>query len=238
MDLTEKTSNENRHPWELSRANCVLNIVKKYKLESVADIGSGDRFFASKLRLLLSGTIYAVDAGYKEKSEIIDGIHCINDISGLPKLDEKSGLILMDVLEHIEDDADFLEKLLEKASKNTLVLITVPAFQFLFSNHDAFLKHHRRYNKKLLLSLLASQNIYVEESRYFYTSLFFARLVSLLFEKKNKQVGIGGWRFGKKHIITRVIYAILNMDFHICSFFAKLHIYLPGLSLLAVCKKT
>jgi len=233
MDLTEKTSNENRHPWELSRAHCILNIVKKHDLTSVADIGAGDRFFASKLH----GNVYAIDAGY-EKSEIVDGIYCLNDISELPKLDEKSGVILMDVLEHIENDADFLRQILDKTAKGTFVLITVPAFQFLFSEHDEFLKHHRRYNRKHLLSLLASQNICVEKCRYFYTSLFFARLAGLLFKKKKNEesVGIGAWRFSEKHLITRIIYSVLNIDFCLCSLFAKLHIYLPGLSLLAICK--
>jgi len=240
MDLAEKTLNINRHPWELSRTKCVLSILRKYILNTVVDIGAGDRFFISKLRPFISGEVYAVDVGYNQKSEVIDDIHCLNNTLDIPKLNGGGAIIMMDVLEHIENDKSFLNEILEKVSKDDLVFITVPAFQQLFSNHDVFLKHHRRYNKKQLLALLHSCNLNVEKCHYFYASLFFARRVSLLFKKEksvDNEVGIGGWNFSDKHIITRIIYTILNIDFRICSFFAKFNIYLPGLSLLAVCRK-
>ena len=238
MDLTEKTLNENRHPWELSRASQVLNIIKKYRLDSAADIGAGDRFFISKLRPSLSGAAYAVDAAYAKNLEDVNGVRCLNDISGLPNLDGRCGLALMDVLEHVENDAAFLSAVIEKIPAGGLVFITVPAFQFLFSEHDTFLKHYRRYSKKELLTLINSQNLRVEECRYFYASLFFARLPALLRKKgKKKQTGAGEWRFSEKHLATRTVYAALNIDFFIGGIFAKLGVTLPGLSLLAVCRK-
>jgi hypothetical protein len=81
MDLREKTKNTNRHPWELSRADCVLNIITKYSLSAVCDIGAGDRFFISKIRPLVKGPVYAVDTEYNERSAVVDGIRCCNDIS-------------------------------------------------------------------------------------------------------------------------------------------------------------
>jgi hypothetical protein len=86
MDLREKMTCSKRHPWELSRAHCVLNIIKQYNLSTVADIGSGDRFFTLQLASIISGAVYAVDTGYTEKSAPIDGIYCFNDIAGLPDL--------------------------------------------------------------------------------------------------------------------------------------------------------
>ena len=241
MDLTEVTQNENRHPWELSRARCIMDIVKRYKLDSAADIGAGDMFFTSKLQPFVSGETYAVDSGYSEKPEPASGIRRLNNISALPEFTGKCGLILMDVLEHIENDSAFLKETLDKIPADGLVFITVPAFQFLFSDHDAFLRHHRRYNQKQLLSLTSALNLRVEECRYFYASLFFARFAGLLLGKirrgKKKQAGVGSWRFGEKHPVTRVIYAVLNADFYICGLLAKLRVTLPGLSLLAICRK-
>lgn len=240
MDLIESRLHSNRHPWELSRTKCVLSILRKYILNTVVDIGAGDRFFISKLRLFVSGKSYAIDAGYNQKSEIIDGIHCLNNILDVPKLHGGSTIIMMDVLEHIENDKSFLNEILEKISKDDLVFITVPAFQRLFSNHDVFLKHYRRYNRQQLLALMHSCNLNVKKCHYFYTSLFFARWASLLFKKEksvDNEVGIGGWGFSDKHIITYIVYIILNIDFRLCSFFAKFNIYLPGLSLLAICRK-
>lgn len=238
MDLIEKTSHDNRHPWELSRTQCILDIVKKYTICTVVDIGAGDRFFISKLTDFVSGTLYAIDTGYTEKSNIIDGVHCLNSISEFPE--EANAVMLMDVFEHIYNDNVFLKEVLEKLPTDALIVITVPAFQLLFSNHDIFLKHHRRYNRKQLLDLLHSNNLIAEKCHYFYTSLFFARLLSLPLTRRKTityQSGIGNWRFNEKHILTQAIRIFLNIDFRICLFFAQFHIYLPGLSLLAICRK-
>lgn len=165
-------------------------------------------------------------------------IHCFNSISELPE--PADAAMLMDVLEHVHNDNVFLKEILEKLPTDALVVITVPAFQLLFSNHDVFLKHHRRYNRKQLLALLHFNNLIVEKCHYFYTSLFFARLLSLPLTKRKPatyQSGIGNWRFNEKHILTQAVRVILNIDFRVCVFFARLHIYLHGLSLLAICRK-
>ena len=239
MDLTEKSLiNTNRHPWELSRAKCVMDIVKKLSPDSVIDIGAGDRYFLSELQSFIPGSLYAVDKEYKGKEQATDNIHLLNDISELPE-SESGIVILMDVLEHIYDAGMFLKDILEKTKKCNTFLITVPAFNFLFSSHDVFLQHHRRYDKKQLLSLIHLYNLHVERCHYFYTCLFLVRFFSCLFNKNNKkhQAGIGEWQFSKKHIVTKIIYMILNIDFSICRFFARFNIFLPGLSLLAVCKR-
>jgi hypothetical protein len=239
MDLREKTANTSRHPWELSRAGCLLNIIKKYRISAACDIGAGDRFFALKLLSLVEGPVYAVDSGYAENAAVIDGIRCANDISAIPELPADGGIVMMDVLEHIQDDTAFLAKVLRKIPKGGFVFVTVPAFQFLFSAHDVFLKHYRRYNRKQLLALLEERGLRVERCHYFYGSLFWVRFAQTLLPKKaavhNK--GIGGWRFSEKHILTRLIRAVLSIDFYCCAFFAKSRIYAPGLSLLAVCRK-
>jgi 2-polyprenyl-3-methyl-5-hydroxy-6-metoxy-1,4-benzoquinol methylase len=243
MDLREITANTNRHPWELSRTKCVFKLLSKYKIHDCVDIGSGDRYFAKKLLTFVSGKIYAVDTGYMQ-TEVIDSIYCMKDISELPDVTGDNGrggcIIMMDVLEHIEYDVAFLDTVIKKLPDNGTLLVTVPAFQFLFSAHDTFLKHYRRYNRKQLLYVLKQANVIVERCHYFYTSLLLARLISRLAESaeiKKRHGGIGNWRFSKTHLITQIICNVLNIDFAICSFFARFHIYIPGLSLVAVCKK-
>jgi SAM-dependent methyltransferase len=239
LDLKEKTSNPNRHPWELSRAQCILNLIRRKKLKCFVDIGAGDRFFAKKLLTIDSSTVYAVDSAYDDKTACINGVICLNHISKLPEKNFDS-LILMDVLEHIKDDDVFLKEALDKLVANGVLFITVPAMQFLFSSHDRFLGHYRRYSRRRLLALLNKNDLEIEQCFYFYTGLFFFRLVSLIKDRlmpEKKQVGVGMWRFPEKYFITQCIVRFLNMDFFISSFFGKRRIYLPGLSLVAVCKK-
>ena len=54
-------------------------------------------------------------------------------------------LLLMDVLEHVGDDRALLADSVAKVPRGARVVITVPAFRFLWSGHDVFLGHERRY---------------------------------------------------------------------------------------------
>jgi SAM-dependent methyltransferase len=240
MDLKEKTSNINRHPWELSRSRCILKLIRKQQWKQLADIGSGDMFFTWKLAEVDSATvIYAVDFEYESGLKSVGGINCLNDISGLPDASFDC-LVLMDVLEHVEDDDAFLKKLLDKLVLGGTLVITVPAMQFLFSSHDVFLNHYRRYSRKRLLALLKNNKLMIKKCHYFYTVLFFLRLVSLIKDRlmpNKNQTGIGGWKFPQQHLLTQSIMRILNIDFFINALLNKCLIRLPGLSVMAICRK-
>jgi SAM-dependent methyltransferase len=59
-------------------------------------------------------------------------------------------ILLMDVLEHIEDDFLFLSRLLAATAEGCHVLLTVPADPSLWSAHDESFGHYRRYDKSRL----------------------------------------------------------------------------------------
>ena len=63
---------------------------------------------------------------------------------------------MFDVLEHIEDDCATLSNLKRKLSDNGHIFITVPAYNWLWSEHDEINHHKRRYSKYSLdlISLL------------------------------------------------------------------------------------
>jgi len=72
----------------------------------------------------------------------------------------------MDVLEHLEDDHAMLKAIKEKSVGENFFFITVPAFMSLWSGHDAYLGHYRRYT-------LASLRRLLYDSRYTYHNLYF-----------------------------------------------------------------
>ncbi len=57
-----------------------------------------------------------------------------------------SAVLLMDVLEHVEDDFEFLSRVLALLEPGAHVLITVPAEAALWSQHDESFGHWRRYD--------------------------------------------------------------------------------------------
>lgn len=242
MDLIEKTANQNRHPWELSRSGNILEIIKNYSEGLVyADIGSGDKFFAVNLQNVTQRDVFAVDTGYDVEGKDENGIICLKDISSLP--DQRVDcIVMMDVLEHVKYEKDFIKEVINKLKPQGTVIITVPAMQFLFSGHDVFLKHFRRYNRKDLFSLLNEYDLDIERCHYFYTILLFVRVFSLFIEKtglkrESQNNGIGNWKYSERSFITRLLTFILDIDFCLNKMLNKLGVRLPGLSLLAVCRK-
>ena len=72
-----------------------------------------------------------------------------------------------DVLEHIADDAGFLRDLHRVLRDNGHVLVTVPAYQFLWSDLDRLLYHVRRYNKRDLVRCFEEADFTVRVASYF-----------------------------------------------------------------------
>ena len=88
------------------------------------------------------------------------------------KLTEKASLICMlDVLEHIEEDIKSLQKINELLFDGGKLLITVPAYNFLWNNHDEQCHHKRRYTRKELKVKAKNAGFKIIYSTYFNTFL-------------------------------------------------------------------
>ncbi len=81
-------------------------------------------------------------------------------------------VLLLDVLEHIEKDAEFLKMIHQKLVKKGKILITVPAFSLLWSSEDDAAGHYRRYRLKQIHTLAKEAGFSVLYSTYFFEFLF------------------------------------------------------------------
>jgi len=68
-------------------------------------------------------------------------------------------IIMLDVLEHVEESQKFMDQISIFLEENGSIVIGVPAYQSLWSNHDIVLKHFRRYNWKTLYADCQSYEI-------------------------------------------------------------------------------
>lgn len=80
-------------------------------------------------------------------------------------------IFLLDVLEHLDDDSESLRNIYRSLRKDGHLLLTVPAYQWMWSSHDERLHHKRRYQKRSLISRLNDAGFEVEFDSHF-TSLF------------------------------------------------------------------
>lgn len=88
-----------------------------------------------------------------------------------------------DVIEHLDEPIDSLRQLRARLPFDGQVVVTVPAFQFLWSHHDEVNQHRRRYSRLELVSQLSSAGLRVTFISYYNTLLFPAVAGARLLEK-------------------------------------------------------
>ena len=257
MDLIEAKHKTNieRHPWEYARFEVLKHFLNKEIIQNktnptIIDIGCGDSFVVESIsKLYPQSNLIAVDTAftpeiiefYKQKLQNIN-ISFYYHIDEVPSTIKADCILLMDVIEHIEEDILFLNLVREKTftTSETKWFITVPAYQNLFCTHDTFLGHFRRYNNDMLITHTTKAHLKTIKVGYFFFLLLLPRYLQVIKEKSQKHTdsttGLVEWNAGS--FKTNFIKTILVIDFKITSFFQVIGIKLPGLSNYIICQKS
>lgn len=152
----------------------------------------------------------------------------IVNYSNLDNIDKKYDLIVMlDVLEHIDDTELFLDKINGILADSGSLIISVPAYQKLFSKHDIEMHHFRRYSMNLLKTHLQNSFKIIKTCRY-NSLLLPLRVVQIIFFKNvNSDVGTSNF-------LNLVFKKIINIEIWLI----KKNIHIPfGLSIFCIAKK-
>lgn len=171
---------EARHWWFAGRRANLAAIIAQMKLPKdarILEIGAGTGGNLDMLAGFGTVTALEMDAAARalaaEKTggryKLIAG-SCPDD---LPFDGERFDLIcLLDALEHIERDEATLRVLRGLLAEGGCVLITVPAHPWLWSAHDVFLHHKRRYRRDELGAKCLNAGFRLERISYFNMFLF------------------------------------------------------------------
>lgn len=138
----------------------------------ILDIGAGSGFFTEDLlRHTAARRATCVDTGYATDR---DATCAGKPIAFRRRVDQSNAdlVLLMDVLEHVDDDRAFLRGYADAVAPGAYFLISVPAFPFLWSGHDVFLEHRRRYTIGSLLPVIRAAGLEPLESHYYYAAVF------------------------------------------------------------------
>lgn len=103
-----------------------------------------------------------------------------NEAIGTSKFE---AICLFDVLEHIRNDHEAIKKIYFSLKNNGFLFLTIPAYNFLFSDHDRAMAHHRRYNKKELICALENAGFKIVKNGYWNSFLFPCILLLRSFKK-------------------------------------------------------
>ena len=89
------------------------------------------------------------------------------DLTNLPFRPEAfDTVVILDVLEHLDDDVRFLKAATRVCAAGGRIIISVPAFQSLWSQHDETFGHRRRYSARQLEQVIRSAGLELDRTTY------------------------------------------------------------------------
>ena len=231
---TRHIENEKRHWWFAARREIIFSLIynlKNKKNFSILDFGAGS---GTNIEILTKlGKVDVFEKNKKMKNFLKLKYKNRKNIKILNKIKKKYDLILAaDVVEHIKNDKQLIKNFHNFSKKGGYALITVPAFNFLFSNKDVALKHFRRYRKNQLKELLEKQ-FEIKKISYFNFFLFIPISISILFLKIKKTKFI---KFAETTPINFVNFLLKNI-FLLEKYFLKFINFPFGISIVALIKK-
>jgi ubiquinone/menaquinone biosynthesis C-methylase UbiE len=107
-------------------------------------------------------------------------VNCRLQTGTIDQLTQKfDTIIYIDVLEHIENDAEELKKAAILLREGGHLVVLSPAFNSLYSPFDKAIGHHRRYNKKMIRQITPG-GLNLISNRYYDTVGYFAALMNKL----------------------------------------------------------
>jgi len=176
-----------RHWWWRARERLILDVLRAHQPASrwqrILDVGCGDGLFFDQL--LQFGEVTGVESAESLVSP--DGphrsrIHVGAFDSRLQLSDGFSLVLMLDVLEHLPDPGAALRYALQLLAPGGTVLVTLPAFNVLWTNHDVINQHCTRYTKRTFCKLAREAGLHIEIERYFFHWLFPVKIAARIVE--------------------------------------------------------
>jgi SAM-dependent methyltransferase len=176
-----------QHFWWRARERLLLDVLDASPFPrggDVLDIGCGDGLFFD--RLARYGRVQGVEsdatlvsAGGPHRSVIHVGPF---DARYAPT-ERFSLIVALDVLEHLDEPEQALRHALSLLRPDGALVLTLPAFDLLWSHHDELNQHRMRYTRARFARLAEQAGMRVDRLQYVFHWLFLAKLASGLRER-------------------------------------------------------
>jgi 2-polyprenyl-3-methyl-5-hydroxy-6-metoxy-1,4-benzoquinol methylase len=199
----------------------------------VGDFGCGAGLFLS---LLVRGSVFSkenllgIDSAYQKEELLAES--GVRVVPSLENQNEFDLFLLMDVLEHIEDDRGALNLVLRHCRPGGYLFVTVPAMEWLWSGHDFYLGHKRRYTVNSLTQLFHFEpDLEIIGVHYFYASILPVAIPLRLLRRGQKE-RVGSDMRPASRPLSAFLKAVLKMES--CLMRSN---RIAGLTVMALCRK-
>ena len=225
--------------WAQLRASKIIRVIQERDLDLLWEVGAGNGTVAIPLAKqhipviaiepLETGAQSLATAGFASYLGTLQELN-------LPNSSIKA-IGLFDVLEHIEKPGEILEEIKRVLLPSGVLIITVPAHNFLFSDFDLSIGHYRRYSRATLTETLKESGLNLDSIDYFFQTLvipaFILRRIPYLLGRRNNFSDVKN-TIVRQSRVMQIMNLIVKLAFKIENYFN-----LPfGLSIIAVVRKS
>ena len=178
LNFFDQAQNFRDYQWSLFK-----NKIKNYVLE----VGPGNCVFLDRYNSK-SKKIHLFEPSIKIRNRIKKKFKTIKKVKVISKYSKSKydSIIYLDVLEHIKDDKIEVFNAYNRLKKKGHLIISVPAFQHLYTDYDKKIGHFRRYSKKEFNNIFSKLKIKKYTMKYFDSIGYFLILFSKHLKFSNK----------------------------------------------------
>ena len=206
---------EERYWWWVGRRRIITGILNKLNLDSatILDVGCGTGINLNHLSRY--GAVIGLDSSkdaikfcrMRGSKNVIQA-----DAERLPFKDSIFDLITaLDLLEHLNDNKA-LKGFYRVLKPSGYLVLTVPAFNFMWSKHDEAVHHKRRYTKRQLKDILEANSFIIEKVSYWNFFLFIPIVAMRLVKRSWKKQEIKTDVAELPGMVNRLLASILRIE--------------------------
>ena len=176
-----------KHWWWRAREEILVDELRRRFSKganlSILDVGCGDALFFGRLSEFGEPEGVESDLGLVDPNGPYRARIAVAPFDARFQPGKNYDLILMlDVLEHLDEPEHALRRALELLKPGGIVVVTVPAFRLLWTNHDRLNQHRTRFTKRSFARLASASGMEITASRYFFVWLAAAKLAVRMVE--------------------------------------------------------